>query len=128
MWQEILTYIIEGLLSIILTAISVYLIPSLIKKYANEKDQKMLLALNEIISNCVKNIYQTFVESIKGTDKWDKEAQEEALKKCYVLIEQNLTAELKAWLKQYTDDVESFIKGLIETTIYNLKALNSKNK
>ncbi len=125
MWKEILLYIIEGLLSIILTAISAYLIPFLIKKYANDKDKKMLLELNTIISNCVKNIYQTFVEAIKGTDEWTKEAQEEALQKCYKLIEQNLSSELKSWLKQYTKDVELYIKGLIESTIYSLK-VNSK--
>lgn len=42
------------------------------RKYANE-------ALNIVVS-CVKATYQTYVEAIKGTDAWTKEAQEKALK------------------------------------------------
>lgn len=127
MFKEILLYIIEGLFSLLLTVITAYLIPYLIKKYASDKNKNMLLSLNEIISNGVKNIYQTFVQEIKGTDKWTKEAQEEALRKCYLFIQENLTEELKSWLKQYSDDVETFIKGLIEAKIYSLKAINSKS-
>lgn len=125
--KEILLYIVEGLISLLLTVITAYLIPYLINKYASDKNKKMLLALNNVITNGVKNIYQTFVQEIKGTDKWTKEAQEEALRKCYLFIQNNLTDELKAWLKQYSNDVETFIKGLIEAQIYSLKAINSKS-
>ncbi len=124
--KEILLYIVEGLISVLLTVITAYLIPYLINKYSNDKNKKMLLALNDVISNGVKNIYQTFVQEIKGTDKWTKETQEEALKKCYLFIQENLTEDLKNWLNKYSNDIEAFIKGLIEAEIYSLKAINSK--
>ena len=48
-------------------------------KVKNEKARGFLTAALDAVSSAVKGTYQTYVESIKGTDAWTKDAQEEAL-------------------------------------------------
>lgn len=120
-WHELLLYILEGLMSLILTIISVYLIPYLINKFAKDKDKVMLLALNDLVSTCVKSVYQTYVEALKGTQKWTAEAQKEALDKCYNQIMETASSELKSWLEKNQTNIETFIKSQIESMIYSLK-------
>ena len=48
-------------------------------KIKNKKIAEMLSSILNIVTNAVKAVYQTYVESIKGTDEWTVEAQKKAL-------------------------------------------------
>ena len=83
------------------------------RKYANE-------ALNIVVS-CVKATYQTYVEAIKGTDAWTKEAQEKALKLALESAKSQLNDDVTKYITENYGDVDAYVISLIESVLYDLK-------
>ena len=90
-------------------------------KIKNEKARNLLQGATNIVSNAVKATYQTYVESIKGTDAWTKDAQEEALKLAIAAARMQLSADVEKFINDNFGDVETWIKSQIEATLYDLK-------
>ena len=122
--QEVLN-IIYSVISIVATGIA-SLIVAMVSKWLNEKikDKKLAENLSKILiiaENCVKEITQTFVDSLKKEGMFDEEAQKEAFNKCKEKIKSQLSIELIQFIQDNFGDVESYITSLIESTIFNLK-------
>lgn len=120
-WGELLLYVLEAVASLLITVLGSVLIPLLINKYTTGKTNEMLTELNRIVTDAVKEVYQTYVEALKGTDGWTKEAQESALNKALAIVKANESPKLADWLNKHQSDAEAYIVSLIETAIYNLK-------
>lgn len=90
-------------------------------KIKNEKARNLLQGATNVVSNAVKATYQTYVESIKGTDAWTKDAQEEALKLAIAAARMQLSADVEKFINDNFGDVETWIKSQIEATLYDLK-------
>lgn len=123
--QEVLN-IIYSVISIIATGIA-SLIVAKVSQWLNAKikDKKLAEAMTQILSiaeNCVKEVFQTFVDSLKKEGKFDKEKQQEAFDKCKEKIKSQLSLELLQFIQDNFGDVENYIGSLIESTIYSLKA------
>lgn len=120
-WQSIIIQII----SLVLAALGAWVlakVKSLINtKIKNEKARALLNSATTIVSNVVKATYQTYVESIKGTDAWTKAAQEKALQDAVTSARSQLSEEVEKYISENFGDVETWIKSLVETTLYNLK-------
>lgn len=120
-WQSIIIQII----SLVLAALGAWVlakVKSLINtKIKNEKARALLDPATTVVSNVVKATYQTYVESIKGTDAWTKAAQEKALQDAVTAARSQLSEEVEKYISDNFGDVETWIKSLIETTLYNLK-------
>ena len=122
--QEVLN-IIYSVISIIATGIA-SLIVAKVSQWLNAKikDKKLAEAMAQILSiaeNCVKEVFQTFVDSLKKEGKFDKEKQQEAFDKCKEKIKSQLSLELVKFIQDNFGDVENYISSLIESTIFNLK-------
>ena len=122
--QEVLN-IIYSVISIIATGIA-SLIVAKVSQWLNAKikDKKLAEAMTQILSiaeNCVKEVFQTFVDSLKKEGMFDEEAQKEAFNKCKEKIKSQLSIELIQFIQDNFGDVESYITSLIESTIFNLK-------
>lgn len=117
--------ILLSLLGIVLTIIVTWganaLVAFLNSKIKNEKMRKFLSSAIEIVATAVKATYQTYVEAIKGTEGWTKEAQEEALQRAYLKAKSMLSTELLEFIKENYGDVEIWLKEQIEAQIYSLK-------
>lgn len=120
----ILTYIFECVLFPLVSAGVLYLIyflnvktKELKNKTDNETAQKWLDMLNNTISSCVIATTQTYVESLKAQGKFDKEAQEEALKRTYGNVIKLLTDEGKVYIETLVGDIETYIFNQIEAEV-----------
>lgn len=120
-WQSLVIQIV----SVILATLGAWVlakVKSLINtKIKNEKARALLNSATTVVSNVVKATYQTYVESIKGTDAWTKDAQEKALQTAVTAARSQLSEEVEKYISDNFGDVETWIKSLIETTLYNLK-------
>lgn len=120
-----ITDIILSCVSIVLTALATWGIKKL-TDWLNIKieDSKLKNILNDAIdtiTNIVKAVYQTYVESLKDQNLFDKNAQEEALKRAMEQAKLELSEEIKVFLENNKIDVDSWLKTQIESIIYNLK-------
>lgn len=116
-WSEVGTQIILSLLGIVgsaLAAILTYLINKYIK---NDKLKMIVNSFNDLIQNSVAEVYQTYVEALKKENMFDKDAQEEALKRCIEFINKNMPNDIKNWLDKNYDNIDEFIKDSIESNI-----------
>lgn len=120
-WQSLVIQIV----SVVLATLGAWVlakVKSLINtKIKNEKARALLDSATTVVSNVVKATYQTYVESIKGTDAWTKDAQEKALQNAVTSARSQLSEEVEKYISDNFGDVETWIKSLIETTLYNLK-------
>ena len=80
---------------------------------------KYLDMLEDTIMKSVIATTQTYVESLKGANAFDEEAQKIAFKKSYDAVMATLTDEAKTYLSTVIADLESYITTRIE---YNVNA------
>ena len=78
-----------------------------------------------IVTNAVKATYQTYVESIKGTELWNAQSQKEALEQALITAKKELTVDSLEYIQKEHGDIDAYLKTLIESILYDLK---NKNK
>ena len=120
-WNEIGTQLIIGIVGVIISALGVY-ITYLINKWIKDKDLKeIVLSLNQVVQQAVLTIYQTYVEELKCKNEFTLEAQKLALDRCLSLIKTNIPIKVKTWLEANYEDIDRYLKSLIEAQIGLLK-------
>lgn len=126
-WNEIGTQVILGLIGVVISGLGV-IITYLINKYIkNDKLKTIVNSLNELVKNSVLEVYQTYVEALKKDGMFDKEEQEIALNKCLNIVKKNMPMDAHNWLIENQEDIDSYLKFLIESTIGLLKNTSSKS-
>ena len=121
-WNQVGTQVILWVLGIIFSGLGAF-VTYLINKYVKNNNAKNLLnSLLTLVKNSVLEIQQTYVDTLKKQGSFDIAAQKNALKKCYDKVIANMPKEMENWLKNNYNDIETFIKGLIESQIGLLKA------
>ena len=122
----------DELFKIILTAIGVIVssiaswVATAIIKWFNSKMKDKKIAkyatdIVNIVTDAAKNIFQTYVESLKKEGKFTQEAQEDAKKKALDIIHSQLTNELKEYIQDNFNDVDSYLENKLEAVLYSLK-------
>lgn len=84
------------------------------------KNQAIANALTEIVElsdTTVRATYQTYVEGLKGTDLWTKEAQETALKMSLDTLKGQLSQGAMNWIGKNCDNIDDYLIGMIESSI-----------
>lgn len=120
-WSEVVISVV----SIIVTALASWGVTELTKlinskiKDANAKE--MLSSAVTTVSDVVKQVYQTYVEALKGQNAFTAEAQKEALAKALETIEAVLPEKVKAYLTDNFGNMEAWLTTQIEAAIYSLK-------
>lgn len=109
----------------ILTGLLAWLV-SIITNWINSKIKdknaaKILTSITSLVTNVVQATYQSYVEALKGTDAWTKEAQEIALNKALTTIKSQLNSEGIKFIEENYGNVEEYLKTLIESVLYKLK-------
>lgn len=90
-------------------------------KVKNEKARELLGAATSAVTSSVKATFQTYVESIKGTDAWTKDAQITALRMAANTAKTQMSEEVRAYIAANFGDVDTWIENSIEAEIYTLK-------
>ena len=90
-------------------------------KVKNEKARELLDAATKAVTSSVKATFQTYVESIKGTDAWTKDAQITALRMAANTAKTQMSEEVRAYIAANFGDVDAWLENSIEAEIYTLK-------
>ena len=120
-----LTNIIFSVIGIVITGLASWGTAVLIKFFNNKIKDKELATfaatIATVVGNAVKAISQTYVQNIKGTDAWTKEAQEKALSMALETAKSELTTEALAYIESQHGDIDKYLITLIESTLFDLK-------
>ena len=97
-------------------------------KVKNEKARELLGAATSAVTSSVKATFQTYVESIKGTDAWTKDAQITALRMAANTAKTQMSEEVRAYIAANFGDVDTWLENSIEAEIYTLKSGTEKTE
>ena len=124
-WLEILNTIFNVAIILLLLAGSAYLVSLIHAKTKQIKDKtesdtadKYLGMLEDTITKAVIATTQTYVESLKGKNAFDEDAQKEAFTRTYNAVIATLTEDAYTYLTTVVGDLDAFITTRIE---YNVK-------
>lgn len=129
MMNELFKEFILGLITLVGTALSMCVIKLLSAKInaimAQTTDDKKIAFLewveSEIIIKCIQTTNQTYVQSLKNSNKFDKEAQKEAMNKTITSVLALLTDANSELLSSYVGDITTWITTCIENYIISSK-------
>lgn len=121
-------FFIQVLLPILGTALSALatwamglLIAWLNSKIKDQKLNKYVTTITELVFKAVQEVNQTYVSEIKKQGKWTKETSEIAFNKCMEIIKKECAPEILDYVGHNFGDVTDYLKTLIESTIAGLK-------
>ena len=98
------------------------LLTALIKgKIGNEKVVQYLNGAIGIVDGAVKATYQTYVQALKESGSFDREAQLAALEKAKYAALAQLSEDAKAYIRELYGDVDKWLETQIESRLYELK-------
>ena len=121
--------ILLNILSVLLTAVIIPLISiagtQLIKfinsKIKNNELVKQLTTATTIVTNAVRVVFQTYVDTLKKNGSFDKEAQAEALTRAKNIALSQITEDTKSYIENTYGDFNNWLTIQIEATIDLLK-------
>lgn len=120
-WTEILFSVV----GVILTALASWAVAKLTalidSKVKDGKTKDLLNTALSVITDVVKQTYQTYVESLKAEGKFDASAQKVALEKAVNTIKGLLSEKVQSYISENYGDTEKWITTQVESAIYSLK-------
>jgi hypothetical protein len=125
-FQEILFSALGVIITGLATWGTTVLINWLNSKIKNKELAALAATILTVITSAVKATYQSYVEGLKGTDAWTKDAQEKALQLALETAKEELTTDALAYIQEQHGDIDKYIKTLIESVLYDLKNGNKK--
>lgn len=124
MTQEIMNILFSAL-GVIITGLASFMVAKITQwinqKIKDKKAANYLSTINELAWTCVKEVYQTYVETLKKEGKFDKEAQEKALHSCLNTLKAQLKDEIWEFIKTNFGDIDTYLISIIESIIFSLK-------
>lgn len=121
--------IILNIISVVVTAVilplisyaGARLIAWLNAKIKDENAKQQLTVATDIVTNAVRSVFQTYVETLKKNGTFDKESQKVALIKAKDDALTQMSDEIKDYITKNYGDLETWITTQIESTINILK-------
>lgn len=107
------TVVLLPIITYIGTQIGNYMKSKQIDKYTN--------ILYKNVVDAVKDVYETTVKDIKGTEEWTDEKKEEVKEIAKTKAINALTTSAYQILKSANDDFDEYLDGLIGTALYDVK-------
>lgn len=127
-WTDILITIISTAVTALLSWGIAKLTKWVDSKIGDSKKASMLNNAIFAVSNTVKATWQTYVQAIKGTEAWTKEAQTAALNKAVKTAKEQLSAEVQEYITENFGSLDKWLVSQVESTIYDLKIVGSASK
>ncbi len=116
-WKDLLIYIIQTLCGLVITVGIPYLFTLLRKKIKDEKLERIINRVENIVSKTVILVNQTYVDALKETDMFDKEAQKAAFEMCKEKVLAMLNDESIKAIAETFGDFDEWIRTLIEAYV-----------
>lgn len=116
-WNAMVTTLWTVILLPILTYIT-----NEIRKYAKAKNvDKYTDILQNNVVNAVKDVYETIVKDIKGTEDWTEEKQAEVKEIAKQKAIMALSNSAYECLKEANGDFEDYLDSLVGTALFDVK-------
>ncbi len=123
--NEIILNIISVVVTVVILPLISYagarLITWLNTKIKDENAKQQLTVATDIVTNAVRSVFQTYVETLKKNGTFDKESQKAALIKAKNDALAQMTDEIKEYITKNYGNLETWIITQIESTINILK-------
>ena len=116
-WNQIITNVVISLVGIIISIVGAFITKKINKDIKDDKIKNILSNAFGVINDGVNYVYQTYVQSLKGTDLWDEEAMNTANQKAIEYIKNNLSKDLFNYLSKNKKDLDEWIREQIEIAI-----------
>ena len=121
--------ILMNILSIIVTAVilplisfaGTKLITYLNSKIKDENARELLTQATTIVTNAVRSVFQTYVDSLKATGSFDANAQTVALTKARDIALAQMSDDVKDYIITNYGDINNWLTTQIEATINLIK-------
>lgn len=122
------TEITEIVLTLLLIIVTKFLIPFFNAKREeakaridNELANKYIDMIYNTVSNCVMATSQTYVDSLKKQNLFDKAAQEKALQNTLTAVKQMLSEDAIKYIHSISSDTDFYLINLIEAKVKEQK-------
>lgn len=123
--NEILINIISVVVTAVILPLISYagarLIAWLNAKIKDENAKQQLTVATDIVTNAVRSVFQTYVETLKKNGTFDKDSQKVALIKAKDDALAQMSDEIKDYITKNYGNLETWIITQIESTINILK-------
>lgn len=121
--------ILLNILSIIFTAVilplisyaGTKLISYLNSKIKDDKAKELLTQATTIVTNAVRSVFQTYVDSLKASGSFDAQAQVVALTKATDIALNQMSDDVKNYITTNYGDINNWLITQIEATINLIK-------
>lgn len=121
--------ILLNILSIIVTAVilplisyaGTKLISYLNSKIKDDKAKELLTQATTIVTNAVRSVFQTYVDSLKTSGSFDAQAQVVALTKAKDIALNQMSDDVKNYITTNYGDINNWLITQIEATINLIK-------
>lgn len=118
---NILSVVVTSIILPLITYAGARLIAFLNSKIKDENSKLLLTTATDIVVNAVRSVFQTYVESLKASGNFDKEAQLIALNKAKDIALEQMTDEVKNFISKNYGSVDAWLTTTIESTINLIK-------
>jgi len=118
---NIISAVVTTVLLPLLTLAGTKLIQWIGTKTKNEKATALLSTATNIVLNAVRSVFQTYVESLKTSGSFNKEAQLTALNKAKDIALSEFSDDVKEYITANFGDLETWLVNQIESSINFLK-------
>ena len=121
--------VLLSILSVVVTAVilplisyaGTRLISYLNSKIKDEKAKEFLSQATTVVTNAVRAVFQTYVDSLKKSGNFGADAQLEALNKAKDIALSQLSEEVKEYITTNYGDINNWLTTQIEATINLIK-------
>lgn len=120
-WMDILIYVIEAIVGIVISIGIPMGIAWLKSKTKNETLRKLIDQAGATVTDCVKLVNQTYVDVLKREGKFDEAAAKEAYEICKNDVLLLLSKNAKEAITGSFGDIEAWLKVKIEATVRDWK-------
>jgi hypothetical protein len=119
---SVISVVVTSVVLPLITFAGTKLIQYLNQRIKDEKTRNILTGITQIVERAVRSVFQTYVESLKKSGTFDKEAQLTALAIAKTEVMKELNDDAVEFIKTNYGDTQSFITNQIEATINLLKS------
>ena len=120
-WNEVIMYIIETMLKLIVVVIVPYLFNQSRIKLQNDTQIKYLGMFEQLVKDAVSQVQQTYVENMKAEDLFDEKAQIEAFDMVKSTVLNMMNDRMMKIVMEAVGDFDEYLRNKIEAQVFAIK-------
>lgn len=120
-WNEVIMYIIETVLKLIVVVLIPYLFNMIRVKLKNDTQVKYLGRFEQLIKDAVSLVQQTYVDNMKAENLFDKSAQIEAFDMVKSTVLSMANARMIDIVMEAVGDFDEYLRTKIEADVFAIK-------